>query len=138
MQNRTVTTFILKGLLRRLPQALIPTLLQHQDRFCGTPLYAACTIAFRPLQIDKVNILLEAGAELKHEGGEHGTPLMGACAAGRLAAINFLASKGAKIVCERDGQIFSALRAGKHFPEVTRWLLVGRFVEGPRLLANGP
>ena len=84
-----------------------------------------------------INTLLEAGAQLEQEGGEHGTPLMGACAAGRLAAVKVLVSKSAKISYEKEGQIFSALRAAKHFPEITRWLLVGRFTEGRRLLTNG-
>ena len=70
----------LKMLLRRLPKALIPKLLAHRDRGSGTPLYAAAT---RPAE-RCIDILLEAGADLELEGGHHGTPLMGACATGRL------------------------------------------------------
>ncbi|KAL8766047.1 MAG: hypothetical protein Q9209_007076 [Squamulea sp. 1 TL-2023] len=83
-----------------------------------------------------ISVLLEAGADLEHEGGRHGSPLMGACATGRLAAVKFLTSKGAKIVYERDGVIVSALHAAKHFLEIMRWILVERFTKGRKRISN--
>jgi len=76
------------------------------------------------------------GAELEHEGEDHGTPLMGTCAAGCLPVVKLLVSRGANLCYTKDGEAFSAFCAGKHFPEIRRWLLVGRYTEGPRLLAD--
>ena len=61
---------------------------------------------------------------------------MGACATGRLSAVKVLVSKGAKIYYTKDGSTISALDKAKHFPKITRWLLVGRYIEGPRLLTR--
>lgn len=123
----------LKMLLRRLPKALIPSLLAHRALVRGTPLYAAAT---RPSE-KVIDMLLDAGADLELEGGAHGTPLMGACAAGRLEVVKTLILKGAMTSYTKDGQIFSALSAARLYPKVTRWLLVGRFMEGPLLIENG-
>jgi len=79
-----------------------------------------------------ISLLHDTGAELETEGGDYGTPLMGACAAGRLQAVKLLARKGAKMLyCNEHGRSFSALRAAKYFPEIVQWLLVGRYTEGP-------
>ena len=131
--NLHETTFVLKRLLKRLPQSLLPQLLSHQALYGGTPLYAA-SVDNSPHQVDKICILLDAGAALELEGGDHGTPLMCACATGRLSAIKVLVSKGAKLYYTKDGSKIRALDKAKHFPEIIRWLLVGRYIEGPRLL----
>ena len=123
----------LKKLLRRLPKELIPRLLAHGALNCGTPLYAAAT---RPAE-KVIDMLLDAGAELELEGGEHGTPLIGACAAGRLGVVLTLVRKGAKTSYTKDDRVFSALSAAKNHVKVIRWLLVGRFTEGPLLIKTG-
>lgn len=83
-----------------------------------------------------INTLIEAGGELEQEGGEHGTPLMGACAAGRLTAVKLLVSRGAKLVYERGDCTVSAMNAAKHFPDIIWWLLVGRYIQGPRRILS--
>ena len=130
---RTNNPIDLKRLLRRLPRSLIPTLLAHEDRCWGTPLYSAAT---RPSE-DVIDMLLDAGADLELIGGDSGTPLMGACAAGRLEMVKALVGKGARTSYTESGKVFSALSMAKLHPKVTRWLLVGRFAEGPLLLENG-
>lgn len=139
-QNNIVSTMAvtnnrlyLKRFLRRLPKTLVPILLSHRALNMGTPLYAAATHPAKEV----IDILLDAGAELEHEGGEHGTPLMGACAAGRLSLVKMLLLKGAKTSYVKDGRAFSVITAARLHPMVIRWLLVGRFVEIPRLLMNG-
>lgn len=132
----TVTTnnpASLKRLLRRLPKELIPRLLAHQARRGGTPLYAAAVFSSEKV----IDILLDAGAALDLEGGDYGTPLMGACATGRLEAVRILVLKGAKTSYTKDGELFSVLSAARLHPKVTRWLLVGRFMEGPLSIENG-
>ena len=123
----------LKKVLRRLGKELVPRLLAHRALRWGTPLYAAATQPAEKI----IDMLLDAGAELELEGGEHGTPLMGACAAGRLGVVKTLVRKGAKTSYTKDDRVFSALLAAKHHKKVIRWLLVGRFMEGPLLIENG-
>jgi len=136
--NPSMTAAVMRMLLRRVPQEFLPTLLTHRSTFGDTPLYVACTRTRMSLQSTMISLLLDAGAELETEGGEYGTPLMGACATGRLQAVKLLARKGAKMLyCNEHGRSFSALRAAKHFPGIVRWLLVGRYTDSPALLTNG-
>ena len=136
--NQRTTAAAMRMLLKRVPQELLPTLLTHRPWRRGTPLYTACTRTKMSLQSTMISLLLDIGAELETEGGDHGTPLMGACAAGRLQAVKLLVRKGAKMLyCNEHGRSFSALRAAKYFPEIVRWLLVGRYTEVPGLLTNG-
>ncbi len=117
-------------LLRRLPTSDLPFIVNHRALNGGTPLHAAVGLA----KLDMINLLLDAGAQLELEGSEHGTALMGACATGRLAAVKLLVARGGRTSYVKDGQCYSALRAARHHPEVKRWLLVGRFLEGPKLI----
>ena len=130
--NAQMTISLLKKFTRRLSPSIVTTLLKHRDKGLGTPLYAASTVTSPSKQEDFINLLLESGANLEQVGGEHGTPLMGACAAGRLTAVKVLVSKGAKLCYEGDDGPVSALHAARHFPEIVRWLLVERFTHGPR------
>ena len=90
----------LKRLLRRLPRPLIPTLLAHKDLYFGTPLYSAAT---RPSE-NVIDMLLDAGADLELVGGDHGTPLMGACAIGFLGVVKALVGKGARTSTQKMGR----------------------------------
>ena len=130
---RTNNPSHLKRLLRRLPRPLIPTLLTHEDRDWGTPLYSAAT---HPSE-NVIDMLLDAGADLELVGGDHGTPLMGACATGRLGVVKALVGRGARTSYTEDGKAVSALSAAKLHPKITRWLLVGRFAEGPLVIEDG-
>ena len=106
---------ILKQVLKRLPPDLIPKLLAHQAVIGRIPLYAACTTASPLFENDAINMLLDAGADLEHEGGDEGTPLVEACATGRFAVVKLLVSNGAKLYYEKDGHSISALYARNNF-----------------------
>ena len=124
----------LKRLLRRLPRSLIPRLLAHRARIGGTPLYAAATYP----SVKVIDMLLDAGADLDLVGGDDGTPLMGACATGRLGVVKILVRKGARTsYTAEEGNVVSVLDAARLHPKITRWLLVGRFAEGPLLIEDG-
>ena len=82
-----------EGTSRVPPHAFDPPLV-----FGGTPLYTAYTRTSMPLQSTTIRLLLDTGAELENEGGDYGTPLTGACAAGRLQAVKLLARKGGKML----------------------------------------
>ena len=118
-----------KLLLRRVPTHILPRLLDHRDVH-GTPLHLAAILS----KVDTMNLLLDKGSQTELEGSEHGTPLMAACATGRLVAVKILVARGARTSYVKDGQVYSALTAAKYHPQVRRWLLVGRFLEGPKLL----
>lgn len=121
-----------KMLLRRLPSDLLPRLLNDRD-LIGTPLHIAAVMS----KVDTLKLLLDTGAQLEIEGSEYGTPLMAACATGRLAAVKVLVARGARTSYTKEGQFYGVLTAARHHPQVRRWLLVGRFLEGPRLLTYG-
>ena len=137
VENPAMTITDIKMLLKRIPNEDLRELLAYKAHHGGTPLYAACTVAAERLQSAIIDLLLNAGAELETEGGDYGTPLTGACAAGRLLAVKVLIGKDAKLVYTKDGQTFSALRAAKHFQEIIRWSLVERYLEGPKRLTAG-
>ncbi|KAI4279883.1 MAG: hypothetical protein L6R38_004888, partial [Xanthoria sp. 2 TBL-2021] len=110
-------TATLRRFLRRMPKEMIPGLLNRRHRTLGTPLYAAIV----HLQVnvrDNIGTLLDAGADLEIDGSDHGTPLMGACAIGRLPAVKYLIAKGAKTSYVRDGEVFSVLTAAKLHPQM--------------------
>ena len=136
LNSQSMTGLMMKMVLRRVPHEILSKLLAHPDHCFGTPLYAASTIAVPAYQNAIIDLLLAAGADLELKGGDAGTPLMGACTPGRLEAVKHLVRRGARISYTEEGQVFSALRAAKHFPDIVRWLLVGRYLDGPKLLTN--
>ena len=119
-----------KLLLRRMPTNVLPRLLNHRDVKC-TPLVMAARLS----KLDTMNLLLDAGAQLELEGSDHGTPLMAACATGRLAAVRLLVGRGARTSYVERERTYGAFAAARHHPVIKRWLLVGRFLEGRKLLA---
>ncbi|KAL8835784.1 MAG: hypothetical protein Q9170_003178 [Blastenia crenularia] len=133
VRNHHMTRSLFKKFLRRLSWPIVTKLLRERARAGGTPLYAICTLTHPSQQQDLLDTLLETGADIEHVGGDHGTPLTGACATGKLAAVKLLVARGANIAYKNDdGAIVSALDKAKHFPEIVRWLLVERFMQGPR------
>ena len=121
---------MLKKVLRVIAKAKAPGLLNQRHRWLGSPLHAA--VMNRP---EHIGILLDAGADPELDGSELGTPLMAACATGRLSAVKFLVTRDAKTSYIRDGKVFSVIESAKLHPRVLRWLLAGRFMEEHRLLA---
>ena len=135
--NSYMTRNLMKMLLKRIPKEILPTLLRRKDHVVGTPLYAACILNDEQVQHAVIELLLDAGADLETDSCDSGTVLMGAYAAGRLEAVKVLVYKGAKMIYTANGQTFSALKAARHSPEIVHWLLIGRHIDGPRLLTCG-
>lgn len=86
--------------------------------------------------LEAVVLLHKAGAMLNLEGGGEGTPLMGACKAGRLEVAKFLVRNGALLHYEKHGMQVSALSKAAYYPKIKHWLLVERFTE-QRLILDG-
>lgn len=124
------STAEVRMLVRRTPTVCLPKLLNYRAPVGGTPLYVAAIMT----RLDTMTLLLDFGAQLEVEGSEHGTPVMAACATGRLAAVKLLVARGARTSYVRYGQVYSAFTAAKYHPKVRRWLLVDRFLKGPKLL----
>ena len=138
--NPRMTHKAMKMLIRKIPNHILPGVLNHKSEVGGSPVYAASTRAEPCIQTTVIEMLLENGADIEAEGGECGTALMGACAMGRLSAVKILVRKGARLAyIGPDGGQISAFHAaaaagGGHFPGIVRWILVGRFMGGPKIL----
>jgi ankyrin repeat protein len=119
-------TLMLRKMGMRLPQDSLT--LYANAHFCeagGTPLYLAALSG----HVQVCDILRRFGALVNLEGGQEGTPLMAACYQGRLNAAQYLIRAGAEISYWKRGRLVSALEAAKRFPEIVRWILVGRYTE---------
>ena len=92
---------LLKRLLRRLPKELVERLLKSSNSREVTPLYAAVIGS----SIRNVEILFDEGADVDIEEGCYGTPLIAACAMGRLSIVQLLIGKGARTsYIDKDGK----------------------------------
>lgn len=122
---------LLRRILKRLPKHVTAKLLDSQSVKC-TPLYLAASQG----KCRIMKTLLDAGAQMDLEGGTCGTPLMAACALGRIDAVKMLVGVGARVCYVKDGILVTALDAAKYHSTIIRWLLVERFMEHPKLLCN--
>jgi len=95
-------------------------------------LYSASTL----VDLETMVLLYNAGAMLNFEGGGEGTPLMGACKAGRLEVAKFLVRHGAILNYEKHGVQVSAFDKAASYPKIQRWLLVERFTD-QRMILDG-
>lgn len=127
------STSTIKQLYLALPPLAGAALIDEEDRDHGSPCCCASVMG----RLDTVKLLVALGAKIEMEGSGFGTPLMCAIACGRLEVVKFLVRSGAEIqYTSEDGSYRSGVVASLPFPEVTRWLLVERFRDQPRL-GNG-
>ncbi|KAG5658002.1 hypothetical protein KAF25_006953 [Fusarium avenaceum] len=123
----------IKQLYLVLPPLAAASLIDGEDSEYGSP----CCIASAMERLDTVKLLVALGANIEMEGSGFGTPLMCAIACGRLENVKFLVRSGAEVqYTSQDGSYRSGVVASLPFPEVTRWLLVERFRDQPKL-GNG-
>lgn len=87
--------------------------------------------------LDEMLLLLSMGANMEHEAGEEGTPLVAACAYRRLEAVKLLVRHGARLSYESCGNRRSAVAAAQRFPKILSWLLGGRFTDQRKLKDSG-
>jgi hypothetical protein len=102
-------------------------------KVCCTALYNASTAGI----FEIVKLLHGAGAMLNLEGGLEGTPLMGACKAGRLDVVKYFVRNGALLNYGKHGFHVSAFDKAASYPKVQRWLLVERFIDQRMILDGG-
>ena len=118
----TIST--LRLFLARVPKEIVARDINFSGEFVS-PLYRAAVQG----ALMVLGLLIRRGADLEVEGGGEGTPLMAACAAGRLPAVKYLVRAGAKMFYTKDGKSVTAVRAARHFPLVVRWLLAEQYTE---------
>lgn len=129
--------FILPRLHRRWPRA-------EWSRYVNAcpPRYLSplCLAAARGLLWELSWLLQPGGADPEQEGSAEGTALMTACSHGRIEAVKILVRSGARVAYVKrppgeggggDGPpvIQNALEYAREFPEIVRWLLVGRYTD---------
>lgn len=122
---------LLRRLFKRLGSEKSRMLLNLKPEYRNTPLYNAAATN----QEKVIELMLKYGADVDLEGGEEGSPLMVAAACGRLRAVELLLHAGAS-TCYFDSKVestISVFKKAEHFPEIQRWLLVGRW-SGMRML----
>ncbi|SPO01932.1 uncharacterized protein DNG_04605, partial [Cephalotrichum gorgonifer] len=76
-----------------------------------------------------IDLLVRHGADINLERSTEGTPLLTACSRGRLEAVKMLVGYGASVTYKCNGKVRSGVAAAARFPEIQRWLLVGRYTE---------
>jgi ankyrin repeat protein len=118
----TIST--LRLFLARIPKEIVARDINSSGGFVS-PLHLAAVQG----AIEVLGLLIRSGAKLEIEDGEQGTPLMAACAIGRLPAVKYLVRAGAKMVYTKDGKFVTAVRAARYFPLVIRWLLAEQYTE---------
>lgn len=60
-------------------------------------------------------------------GGLYGTPVMVAAAMGRLQVVQILIDSGSPTSCFVDGRHVNFLEHARHFSDIIRWLMDGRW-----------
>jgi ankyrin len=118
---------LLKLILRRLPKDYIAKEIDLNTNRLGkgSPLSQVA----KTDQVDIIEILIQAGANLEVERENQGTPLIAACLWGRLSAVRCLVRAGASVFGKKAGKPCSALQAARNFPHIVHWLLGQRWTE---------
>jgi ankyrin repeat protein len=121
----------LKRLIRRIGYEKSMRLLNRKPAQSSTPLYDTAVMG----QQEVARTLMRFGADVNADGGILGTPLMAAAAYGRLCIVKDFVDAGAALSCFsiEENRVRSAIDLAKHFPEIQRWLLVGRWTERRRI-----
>nr|RBQ93950.1 hypothetical protein FVER53263_13373 [Fusarium verticillioides] len=114
--------------VKRLYRSLLPhdagILLNMRSRSQGSPL---CLAVFRN-NAPMTGLLLDLGADVNMVGCWFGTPLMCAITFGNLELVKLLVRRGASLeYADESGDIVSGFEKSLPYPNIARWLLVGRF-----------
>lgn len=124
------TTSQIKRLHKSLPPRDANILLNMESRSYGTPL---CLAVFR-CNVATTSLLLDLGADVNKVGSWFGTPLMCAITFGNLELVKLLIRRGAGLeYADENGDMVSGLEKGLPYPNITQWLLVGRFQDQKKL-----
>lgn len=114
---------VVHWILERMPEGKEHPFVNFRSTENSTPLIAA---VYRG-QSRMVNALLNAGADIELSDGQFGSPLMTACALGRLEVAKLLVKRGAKLEYCEDGTL-AAMAIAAHHKNVQDWLR--RFQDG--------
>lgn len=110
---------ILRWVVNRIPHELKGYQLNFESPRFGTPLYIVAHRGFYP----SVSFLLHHGAIVDKKGGPLGTPLMAACAMGRVDVVELLVQKSAGLITwDDDGNNNSAWDHSKHQKRILKYL----------------
>lgn len=116
---------LLRKLLRRALPSNTPFPISENAKIDG--IISVLHVAASSDRPDMLEVLLQHRADIEFHAEMEGTPLITACAAGRLSCVKLLVRRGAAISYCKDGTVWNGVRAAERYPEIVAWLLCGRF-----------
>ncbi|EXK35992.1 hypothetical protein FOMG_09184 [Fusarium oxysporum f. sp. melonis 26406] len=124
------TTSQIKRLYKSLPPQDAGVLLNMRGRYRGSPL---CLAVCR-FDAKTTSLLVDLGADVNRVGSWFGTPLMCAISIRNLELVKLLVRRGACLeYTDENGDMVNGVKSSLPYPEITRWLLVGRFQDQKKL-----
>lgn len=132
--NRDKSVSMLKRLLRLFQRLPGDGNVKEMANYCPERFVSPLCAAVQRDILGAIDVLVAYGADINVEGSGDGTPLMTACAKGRVESVKLLVRHGAWVAYRRpDGEVKNALDLAGKYPAIRRWLLVGQFVDQRRL-----
>ncbi|KAJ8129274.1 hypothetical protein O1611_g4358 [Lasiodiplodia mahajangana] len=114
---------------RRIPFVDLQRIMNLHPEQGISPLCQAAAID----ELEIVDHCLEMGASIDFDGSSYGSALMAACANRRLKAVKHLVRRGASITYCGELGVMSAIEMANGHKKIIAWLLVGQFIEQPKL-----
>ncbi|KAK8064209.1 hypothetical protein PG996_008861 [Apiospora saccharicola] len=123
------------GFLRLARRKYRPEVLKRFINLSPSDAWSPLCLAATCDSLAVMDNLLGIGAQLDSDGSPSGSALMVACEYGRKKSVTFLIRRGAALAYSSPSGFRSAHIAAQKFPDILRWLLVGRFIDQAKLQA---
>ena len=108
---------VVHWILKRMPEGKEHAFINFRSIVFSSPLIAAVYRGHSGI----VEALLDAGADVELSDGQFGSPLMTACALGRLKVVKLFVKRGAILTYSKDGTL-AAMTIAAHHKKVQDWL----------------
>ncbi|KAF2686819.1 ankyrin [Lentithecium fluviatile CBS 122367] len=122
----------LKQCYRALPEQVRAHYTSQEPRKIHYPLCAAASAG----NVQVMEVLLRAGANMELPSRASGTALVTACLTGQLSSAKYLVRRGASYDSTFNGRPINALDAAHGHQAIIEWFLVGRFTDQLKLTSG--